>query len=53
MSKPYNVSWEQHAKDLEEVNRRLSAQLSNINKMFLELYTTIKNHESRITALEP
>src|SRR5687767_14546097 len=37
-SKTYILSWEQRAKDLEEVNRRLAAQLNYANKMFEDLF---------------
>ena len=52
MAKPHNVSWETHAKSLEEINARLAVQLNYVNTMLHELYTRINNHESRIEALE-
>lgn len=51
-AKPYELTWERKAKDLEEINRRLSLQLYNANKMLAELYTIVKNHEERLGALE-
>lgn len=50
--KPYRVSWEEKAKDLEEVNRRLSIQLYQLNQMLEDIFTALNNLTSRVEALE-
>lgn len=51
LSKPLDLSWTSSA-TLVEVNRQLSTQLFNANKMIDELYTIIKDLTARIEALE-
>lgn len=51
-SQPYQLSWEEKAKTLEDVNRKLSQQLLKANEMFHILFQTINNLTARIEALE-
>jgi hypothetical protein len=51
-SQPYRLSWEQKAKNLTEVNQRLSKQLYNANEMIEILFKAIEDLTSRVEALE-
>lgn len=51
-SKPYQISWELKAKDLDDINRRLALQLSRVDEMLDILFKAINNLTARIEALE-
>ena len=51
-SKPYEITWEQSPQNLVELNRQLSIQLNNANKMIDILFTAVKDLTTRVEALE-
>ena len=51
-SQPYRLSWEEKAKDVEEVNRRLSIQLQRANDMMEILFKAVNDLTARVEALE-
>lgn len=51
-SKPFDLAWEMHPQNLNEVNRLLAIQLSNANQMIEILFTALKDITARVEALE-